>query len=80
MDAATLAVALAAGAAALLVARFLFQTVLRGSRPPVYEPVPLIGGLLAFAGVRGGGGVAGGSARRGARFGPACAGPNAGHG
>ena len=52
MDAATLFVALAAGAAALLAARFLLQTVLRGSRPPVYEPVPLVGGLLAFARVR----------------------------
>lgn len=53
MDPATLLVALAALLAAAVVARLASQTVLRGTKPPVYEGVPFVGGLLAFARVSG---------------------------
>jgi hypothetical protein len=40
--------------AAFLVVRWLKQTVLRGAAPPTLEGVPLVGGVVKFARVRGG--------------------------
>lgn len=49
MDPATLLATLAALLAAAVVARLAAHTVLRGAKPPVFEGVPFVGGLLAFA-------------------------------
>jgi hypothetical protein len=52
MEPLTLLTVLAAALAAAVVARLASQTVLRGNRPPVFEGVPFVGGVLAFAKVR----------------------------
>lgn len=49
MDPFSILLLVAAAIAAAVVARLANQTVLRGSKPPVFEGVPFVGGLLAFA-------------------------------
>ena len=45
-------VLVAALVAALLVVRWLKQTVLKGAAPPTLEGLPLVGGVVKFARVR----------------------------
>jgi sterol 14-demethylase len=47
----TLAITVAAGVVLLAVLRVLANTF-HGSRPPIFEGMPFVGGLMKFAGVR----------------------------